>query len=372
MKKQTILVTGGAGFIGSFLTDKLISQGYAVRILDNLEKQVHQGKKPAYLNPKAEFVKGDVRDRKVFLQALRGIEMVFHLAARVGVGQSNYQIKDYSDTNIGGTANLLESIVNDKLPVKKIVTIASMTSYGEGTYQCAIHGMVKPDLRSVKQLKRNIWEPVCPTCEGPLIAIPTSEEAPINNNSMYSLTKNMQETMLLLFGKLYHIPVVSLRCFNVYGPRQSLSNPYTGVTAIFISRLKNNKRPVVYEDGKQTRDFVSVHDVVGALLLAMQNKEADFQAINIGMGKPTTIHEIAVLLARLLGKDITPNITGEFRLNDIRHCFADIAKAKNILGWKPTVTLERGLGELIEWSKKEHATDAFEHAEGELRKKKLL
>lgn len=369
---KTVLVTGGAGFIGSFLVDKLVSLGYKVTIFDNLAEQVHQGKKPKYLNKKAKFIKGDVTDIKAFEKALKGQDIIFHLAARVGVGQANYEIASYTEANVGGMANLLDIIVNKKLPVKKILMTASMTSYGEGDCVCKKHGVVQPELRPEEQMKKKDWNLYCPFCKKVATPIPTKEREHFNNNGIYALSKNVQETMLLLIGKMYRIPVTSLRCFNVYGPRQSLSNPYTGVSAIFISRLKNKNQPVVYEDGLQSRDFISVHDVVDALILAMENKKADYQIFNMGSGTPTPIKEIAKILAKLLNVDKDPKVNGQFRINDIRHCYADISKAKKLLGWKPKVSLEQGMKELIAWSEKEEAIDSFELAEKELKKKKLL
>ncbi len=368
----TVLVTGGAGFIGSFLTDRLIESGYNVRIFDNLEAQVHRGKKPRYLNEKAEFIKGDVRDYAALAKALKEVDVVYHLAARVGVGQSNYEIKDYTDVNIGGTANLLDIIINKKMPVKKIVLAASMSSYGEGMYRCVHCGIIQPPLRQVAGKTHKNWDVQCPTCGRILTPVPTTELANFTNNSIYSLTKAVQEQMVMHVGKMYKLPVVSLRFFNVYGPRQSLSNPYTGVAAIFVSRLKHNKPPVVYEDGQQTRDFVSVHDVVGALQSAAELKAGDFESFNIGSGKATTIAHIARTLATLLGKDIQPNISQQFRKNDVKHCFADISKAKKLLRWAPQVSLDQGFGELIDWSESEAAEDLFEKAEQELKANALV
>lgn len=372
MKKSNVLITGGAGFIGSFLVDKLIDSGYHVRILDNLEDQVHQSRKPKYINKKAEFIKGDITDYKQFEKALQGIEIVFHLGAKVGVGQSNYEIKKYTDTNIGGMANLLDIIVNKKTKIKKIIITASMTGYGEGYGKCKKHGKVKPVIRSKEQLSKGDWNLYCPKCRNLLLPIPTNEDATINNSSIYSLTKNVQETMLMLIGKIYHIPVVSFRCFNVYGPRQSLSNPYTGVTAIFVSRLKNDNPPVVYEDGLQSRDFISVHDVVNALEKAIGNDKSNYQIFNIGSGVPTSIKEIAQILAKLLGKKISPKITGEYRVNDIRCCYADITKVKKTLKWAPKVSLVKGLKELIEWSHDEKAVDMFDLSEKKMKEKNLI
>lgn len=372
MKYKKILVTGGAGFIGSFLTDKLVELGYAVRILDNLDEQVHHGNKPAYLNPDVEFIHADVRDQKAMVRALAGVDAVFHLASKVGVAQSNYEIREYTDVNVNGTANLIDIIVDGKIPIRKIIMTASMTSYGEGLYNCGKCGKFKPPLREKTQMIKNDWELHCPNCGLTVNPIATQEDTKLANNSMYSLTKNVQEQMLMLMGKMYGIPAVSLRCFNVYGPRQSLSNPYTGVAAIFISRLKNNQPPVVYEDGRQTRDFVSVHDVVDALIRAMISDKADYESVNIGSGKPTSILELAEILAGLLRKKIKPFVRNEYRVNDIRHCFADIAKARTLLGWSPHVVLKEGLAELIRWSEGQHARDSYEQAEKELRERKLL
>lgn len=372
MKYKNILVTGGAGFIGSFLVDKLIEEGYSVRILDSLEEQVHNGKIPSYLNSKAEFIRGNVEDYSLLEKTLLGIDVVFHLASRVGVGQSNYQIKQYTDANVGGMSNLLDIVINKKLPIKKIVMTASMTSYGEGDYQCKIDGLVRPGLRDAEQMKKYDWELRCPQCKKTVSPISTKERTQFNNNSVYALTKNVQEEMLFLLGKMYQIPVVALRCFNVYGPRQSLSNPYTGVSAIFISRLKNNQQPVVYEDGMQTRDFISVHDVVEALAKTLETDKADYQVVNIGNGQPTPIKKIAQILAQHLGKKIEPKVSLEYRINDIRHCFADISLAKKLLNWQPKISLEQGLEELIAWSEHEESIDMFDQAEKELRVKKLL
>ncbi len=372
MKNKRILVTGGAGFIGSFLVDKLIDEGHHVFIYDNLEEQVHKGKKPSYINSKATFIQGNVFDYQAFAKALENIDVVFHLAARVGVGQSNYQIKDYSDANIGGMANLLDIIVNRKLPIEKILMTASMTSYGEGDCTCSTCGIIQPELRSEEQMKKGDWNLYCPRCHNLVLPIQTKERQQFNNNGIYSLTKNVQEEMLMLVGKMYNIPAVSLRCFNVYGPRQSLSNPYTGVSAIFISRLKNNNIPVIYEDGMQSRDFISVHDVVDALVLAMKNEKANYEVMNMGSGIATPIKDVALLLAKLLNKQIEPKITGEFRKNDIKICTADITKIQEILDWSPKISLEEGFKELIEWSEHEESVDLFEIAEEELRQKKLL
>ena len=374
MKKnyQKILVTGGAGFIGSFLVDELIKNNYQVRILDNLESQVHQGKKPKYLNKKAQFIKGDVRDYSSFKKALMGMDAVFHLASAVGVGQSNYEIKKYMDTNAMGISNLLDILVNTKHKVKKLINISSMTGYGEGNYLCKKCGVVRPKLRGEEQFKKKDWNLYCPYCHSIVTPIPTDEQALDFPNSVYGLSKKIQQDLSFLIGNIYKIPVVVLRGFNVYGPRQSLSNPYTGVTAIFISRLKNNREAVIFEDGLQTRDFVSVHDVVDAFIFSLEKEDANYQMFNIGSGKGTTILEIAQTLSKLLGKSGLIRVNQDFRKNDIRHCFADISKSKKILGWEPKVTLEQGLKELIEWSDGEKADDKFTQAQQELKQKGLI
>lgn len=371
-KKQNILVTGGAGFIGSFLVDELIKSGYKVRIFDNLEKQVHNGKKPSYLNKKAEFIKGDVRDRISLLKALKNIDVVFHLAAAVGVAQSNYEIKKYADTNIGGTANLIDILINEKNTVKKLITISSMTGFGEGNYKCTNCGIVRPPLRDEKQLKTKDWNIYCPNCGRIVKEVPTEDDAKEYPNSIYAITKKTQQEMALLFSSLYNFPTVVLRGFNVYGPRQSLSNPYTGVTAIFISRLKNSKEAICYEDGMQSRDFVSVHDVVRAFILAMESDQANGNVINIASGKPTPIKRVAEILSASLHKKGLVKVNQEFRKNDIRHCYADISKAEKLLGWRPKITIEEGFKELVEWSGKEKSIDMFTSAERELKTKGLL
>ena len=365
-----VLVTGGAGFIGSFLTDALIERGHAVRILDTLEEQVHSGNPPPYLNPAAEFIRGDVRDSTEVENALKNIDVVCHFAAAVGVGQSQYEIKRYVDVNAGGTATLLDCIVNKKLPIRKILLPTSMTAYGEGVERCPTHGNIRPHQRSFEALKENAWDMRCPDCNAVVEPVPTSEDALPNPATVYALTKLWQETLLLNAGATHGIPVVAFRLFNVYGPRQSLKNPYTGVTAIFLSRLKNGQPPVIYEDGLQTRDFVSVHDVVQAFLLAMEKPDADGKVLNIGSGSGTSILTIARTLARLTQSTVQPHFGG-CRMNDIRHCIADTTKAKQLLGWQAEVSFDDGMEELVAWSKGQEATDTFAQAEALLQSHRL-
>lgn len=370
-KYKNILVTGGAGFVGSFLVDRLVKQGFKVRVFDNLEEQVHQGKIPSYLNKDAEFIQSDIRNYEEVKKTLDGIDVIFHLAASVGVGQSNYQIKKYVETNMLGMANLLDILVNEKHKIKKLITISSMTGYGEGNYLCNQDGVVRPHLRGEHQLKNKDWNLYCPKCGKKVEPVSTDETALDFPNSIYGFSKKAQQDMALMIGNLYKIPTVILRGFNIYGPRQSLSNPYTGVSAIFISRLKNNKQAVVFEDGLQTRDFVSVHDVVDAFILSLEKDEANYQMFNIGSGKGTSILEIAKVFSELLDKKDLVDVNNEYRKNDIRHCFANISKAEKLLGWKPKINLEQGLKELIEWSENQKAVDDFSKAQQELKSKGL-
>ena len=370
-----VLVTGGAGFIGSFLVDELIKRKHKVRILDNLVEQVHRGKVPDYLNKNAEFIKGDVQDKKAFSYALKDIDFVFHEAAEVGVGQSMYEISRYVNTNAMGTANLLNIVVNDeeiKKRLKKIIVASSMSLYGEGMYSCNDCGFVEPLLRTEENMKNKKWELNCPKCDTILNPIPTLETKLQEAGSVYALTKKFQEDIVINVGKAYHIPSVALRYFNVLGPRQSLSNPYTGVAAIFMSRLKNNQPPLIFEDGNQKRDFVSVYDIVQANMLAMEKDEANYESFNVGSGQPITIKQIAKTIAKIYGKKIEPVITSQYRKGDIRHCFADITKIRQKLGYEPKVSFEDGMKELIKWSADREASDFVDYMKKELEDRKIL
>jgi len=374
MASLRCLVTGGAGFIGSHIVDGLIKHGHKVRILDNLDPQVHgpDGNPPAYLNPKAEFVHGDVRDRDVVLLCLQDIDVVFHEAGAVGVGQSMYEIEHYVECNTLGTAILLDVIINEKLPLKKLIVAGSQAAYGEGTYECDQCGIFYPDPRTDEQLGKRRWEMRCPHCDKEAKALPTLEDRPQRPHSIYALGKLDQERMVMMLGAAYGIPAVSLRYFNVYGDRQALSNPYTGVTAMFASRLLNDNPPLVFEDGLQSRDFIHVSDVVEANLLAMTRKQANHQIFNIGEGKPTTVLGIALLLADEMGKNIDPKITGEYRPGDLRHSYGDISKARKLLHFKPKIAFQNGVEQLIEWVKIQQAEDRIEQATEELRERGLL
>jgi dTDP-L-rhamnose 4-epimerase len=369
---KKILVTGGVGFIGSFLVDKLVEKGHDVRIFDNLEEQVHRGKIPDYLNKKAEFIRGDVLDYDALKEVIQDSEIIFHQAAMVGVGQSQYQVRRYVQTNTGGTANLLDILVNEEHEVEKLLIASSMSIYGEGSYECEDCGFVYPELRSEEQMKKEDWEVHCPFCNKILKPVPTKEDKILQSNSIYAITKKDQEEMCLNIGKTYSIPVVALRYFNVFGPRQSLSNPYTGVVAIFLSRIKNNNPPIIFEDGKQSRDFISVHDIVDANLLAMEKNSGNYESFNVGAGRQVTILEIANMLKELYNSSVEPEIVGKFRKGDVRHCFADISKIKEKLDFKPKVNFMEGMRELISWSEDVEAKDKVEEATQELKEKGLL
>lgn len=365
MKNELVLITGGAGFIGSHLADELLTQGYRVRVLDNLDPQVHADswKRPDYLDPEVELILGDVRDAAAVQQALDGVDFVYHFAAAVGVGQSMYQISRYTDVNCMGTAVLLEAL--SQQPVKKLVVASSMSIYGEGLYRDRKHQKIEPEERREEQLLEGIFELMD---EGvPLEPIPTPESKRCIPSSYYALGKYDQEKMCLICGRAYRFPVVAMRFFNVYGPRQALSNPYTGVLAIFASRLLNNQAPKIFEDGEQRRDFVHVRDVARACRLALETPSAAGRAFNVGSGRRYTINEIAASLSKVLGKShVGTEVTGGYRVGDIRHCYADISAAREVLGYTPRIEFEAGLSDLAEWLEGQVADDLVEMASAEL------
>ena len=373
MGKANVLVTGGAGFIGSHLVDALVDRGHRVRVLDALVSQVHgEDAAPTYLNSAAEFIQADICDRNSVAAALEDIDVVFHEAAEVGVGQSMYEIERYVRANDLGTAVLLEAILARKSQIKKLVVASSMSIYGEGSYTCETCGPVAPQLRPSSQLLERRWEVECPTCGKQLSAALTTEEKPLFPTSVYAVTKQDQEQFCLAVGRSYGIPTVALRYFNVYGTRQALSNPYTGVCAIFSARLLNGNRPLIFEDGEQSRDFVHVSDIVQANLLALETDAADYQAINVGTGIATSVRTVSHLLAQGLNLDIEPEIVAKYREGDIRHCVANISKAKSLLGYEPRVTLERGIPELLSWVSAQAAQDQVASATAELESRQLV
>jgi dTDP-L-rhamnose 4-epimerase len=365
MHKQ-ILITGGAGFIGSHLADELLHKGYRVRALDTLSPQVHgaEQQRPSYLAADVELIVGDVRDPAVVRRALDGVDAVYHFAAMVGVGQSMYELDQYVDVNTRGTAVLLEALI--ERPVRKLVVASSMSIYGEGCYHGPDGRPIEAVERTREQFARGDWEPRGPDGES-LTPIATPEGKRPALASVYALSKYDQERLCLMIGEAYNIPTVALRFFNVYGPRQALSNPYTGVLAIFASRLLNGNAPAIFEDGEQKRDFVSVHDVARACRLALESPDANGHPINIGSGQVYTVRQIAGRIAAVLGKDyIEPEITGKYRVGDIRNCFADIARARALLGYQPQVGFDEGLTELADWLASESAEDRVDQAREEL------
>ena len=372
METLNILVTGGAGFIGSHLVDALAERGHRVRVLDALVSQVHGDGAPRYLNPAAEFVQGDVCDPAAVSVALENIDVVFHKAAEVGVGQSMYEIVRYVRANDLGTAVLLEELTRMRRGLRKLIVASSMSIYGEGSYECAQCGVINPKLRTAEQLLARQWDFACPKCGTALSPRPTNEDKPLFPSSVYAISKQDQEQFCLTVGRAYDIPTVALRYFNVYGTRQALSNPYTGVCAIFSGRLLNDQRPMIFEDGEQTRDFVHVSDIVQANLLALEKDEADYHAFNIGTGRPISVREISRMLARSLGKNIEPEIVGKYREGDIRHCIADISLARAKLGYEPRVRLEDGIPQLIDWVSEQQAINDSKAATAELEKHQLV
>jgi dTDP-L-rhamnose 4-epimerase len=366
MELKNVLVTGGAGFIGSHVVDQLLDRGYRVRVLDKLVEQVHMGQAPRHLSEEAELMVGDMRDAGAMARALEGMDAVLNLAAEVGVGQSMYEIVRYMDGNTGGTAVLLELLATGQHEVQRMVVASSMSIYGEGMYECAEHGFVAPSPRPDAQLVRRDWELRCGTCAETVTPVPTDELKPVMPTSIYAISKLDQELMSLAVGRAYGIGTVALRFFNTYGPRQALSNPYTGVAAIFSSRLLNNRAPVVFEDGQQARDFIHVDDTARAVVLAMEAQSVSDTVCNIGTGNKVTVAEVAARLASEMGLDIEPEISQNSRAGDIRHCWADASRAKDLLGFEAKTTFDAGVEELIDWVRLEQAVDSGESARAEL------
>ena len=359
---KTVLITGGAGFIGSHLADRLIRAGHHVRVLDNLSSQVHgpRRERPKYLDPDVELQVGDVRDPDAVERALRGADQVCHLAAAVGVGQSMYSVESYTSVNNLGTAVLLQALI--ARPVERLLVASSMSIYGEGSYRNTRGEPAQATERSLAQLKAKDWEVRDPFGE-PLVPVPTPETKAATCSSVYALSKFDQEKLCLMLGQAYGIPSIALRFFNVYGPRKALSNPYTGVLAIFASRLLNDSRPLIFEDGAQRRDFVSVHDVARACALAL-GSTITHGVYNVGSGASYSVSEVAEGLARELGRSLAPEITGRYRVGDIRHCFADITAARSELEYVPEVSFTEGMQELVQWLQREalHAGAAVDHS----------
>ena len=368
---KSILITGGAGFIGSHLADALIEKDYNVRVLDNLEPQVHGSlqRKPDYMNEKVEFIHGDIRDLETLTSSIENIDASYHFAANVGIGQSMYQIEKYISVNTYATAKLFDLLINKEHSINKIIVASSMSIYGEGKYNCSNCGDVFPEGRDIESLKAKQWELKCPICGSILKPTPTDESKPLYSTSIYAQSKRHQEEMSILLGKTYGIPTVALRFFNVYGSRQALSNPYTGVCAIFSSRLKNKNPPTIYEDGLQSRDFIHIQDLVAANILALEKETSNYEIFNVGTGVPTSILDLAKLFIQIMQVPVEPQVLQQYRKGDIRHCFADITKIKEKLGFKPKIKIQDGLQDLIKWvDAQTDVEDKFETVESELEK----
>jgi dTDP-L-rhamnose 4-epimerase len=374
MTKSHILITGGAGFIGSHIADRFLTEGWAVRVLDNLEPQVHgqRGSRPAYLDPRVEFIRGDICDRATVISAVEGVDLLSHHAAAVGVGQSMYEIERYARTNALGAAVLLDVVANHRHHIKKMIVASSMSIYGEGLYQCRTHGEVRSIGRPAPRLESQAWEVPCPVCGRDLDPLPTPEEKSIEPSSVYAIHKRDHEELFRVVGRAYGIPTVAFRYFNVFGTRQALSNPYTGVVAIFASRLLNEKPPLIFEDGLQRRDFVSVRDVADANWVAANTLAGDGEVFNVGSGSSITVLEIAKTLANALGLKIEPEVTGQYREGDIRHCFADIAKIRSRLGWVPGQSLGDEAASLAAWVQSQQVVDGVEKARVDMERRGLV
>jgi dTDP-L-rhamnose 4-epimerase len=374
MIASPVLVTGGAGFIGSHLVQALLARGAAVRVLDSLEPQVHGpgATRARYLPPGVELVRASVCDAAAVDRALEGAASVVHLAAQVGVGQSMYAIVPYVNDNVRGTAVLLDRLVNGGHAVRRLIVASSMSIYGEGRYRCPACGPVAPRPRPLAQLEARDWELHCPSCGTTTTPAPCDEDKPIVPTSVYAVTKRDQEELCLCVGRAYGIGTVALRLFNVYGPRQALGNPYTGVGAIFSSRLLNAERPLVFEDGRQSRDFIHVSDIVEAFCLALERQDVADAALNVGTGRSTSIAALAEAIARALGVAITPEIVARFREGDIRHCVADVSRIHRVLGFTARMALERGVEDLVAWARQQQADDRVAQARAELERKGLI
>ena len=367
------LVTGGGGFIGTHLVDALLTAGREVVVLDSLLPQAHPPGGARFVDKRARLIVGDVCDRGAVDAALDGVDVVFHLAAMVGNGQSMYDVRRYTDVNVVGTATLVEALLARKAEVRRLVISSSMVVYGDGAYTCSRHGAIDRAERPVERLRARRWEPVCTECGHEVTPIATRETHALRPTSTYGMSKRAGEELALVLGRAHGLPTIALRYLNTYGSRQALSNPYTGVCAIIAARYLNDRPPTLFEDGAQLRDFTHVSDVVAANLAAEAAREdALYEAYNIGTGRSVAIRDVAAKLGAALGKSIEPRVTGEFREGDIRHCYADVSKAREKLRWEARVTFEQGLGELVAWASGERPDDATDAANDELRDRRLI
>jgi dTDP-L-rhamnose 4-epimerase len=373
---KNILITGGAGFIGSSLSLELIKQGYIVTVFDNLLPQIHGEDKSSYsynsIKDKVKFIHGDVRSGKDLLGALQNQNIIIHLAAETGTGQSMYRVSNYSETNIQGTSLLADLIINNNLNIEKVILSSSRSIYGEGKYRCEFHDIVYPDSRKVVDLDNADYECKCPKCGNTVTLMPTDEDCAVKPISFYAATKYSQELIFKTVFSSVNIPFVIFRFQNVYGSGQSLKNPYTGILSIFSTQIKNGNDLNIFEDGLESRDFVSIDDVVDVVASCIENKRADFQTLNVGSGERQSVLKVAELLKEKYNSDVKINVSGNYRVGDIRHNFADINKIKSLLNYKPKVSFQDGISKFIEWvENQEIYNDLYEKSLLELKEKGL-
>lgn len=375
---MTVLVTGGAGFIGTHLCTELVASGYSVRILDNFHPQIHPSEDEAIekfkaVNPRVEIVKGDICKKSDVAEALDGIEVVVHLAAETGTGQSMYEVSNCIKTNVSGTANLLEQILKQGQGVQHLLVASSRAVYGEGKYECQTHGAVYPDRRNPRDMASGIFEPLCHLCEQVLTVVPTNEESLKNPASVYGISKLTQEQLAIAIGHYSGVSISILRFQNVYGAGQSLKNPYTGILSIFSRQFMENKPVYIFEDGLESRDFIYFSDVVAGISKCVSEVPNSSRILNLGSGKATTVLEVVNQLRLKLHSDSEVSITGEYRSGDIRHCIADIQKASNAIGFRPLVSFEEGISRFIEWALTQPSEDnGYANSLMELRARGLL
>jgi len=377
MNSSKILVTGGAGFIGSHLVLKLLSRGYDVTVLDNLLPLVH-GKpdnSASYLSikNKVRFIKGDIRNRKAWHSVLKNQNIIVHLAAETGTGHSMYNIERYVDVNVRGTSLLLDILANGKNKVQKIIVASSRAIYGEGKYNCQEDGIVYPLQRKESDMTKRVFDVKCPICNGELQLLPTDEESQLHPTSFYGVTKRSQEEMVMMVGKVLGIPFVALRYQNVYGPGQSLSNPYTGILSVFATRIKNGHDIDVYEDGKESRDFVYIDDVVDATVMSVESNAVNYETLNVGSGVATSVLKVAMTLKKVFKSSVKVKISGSYRIGDIRHNVADLTRIRSLLGYEPQYDFTDGIKHFADWVHKQPiALDSYDRSIGELKNLGLL
>lgn len=374
MKYKNILITGGAGFIGSNLSLKLIEKGCIVTVLDNLSPQIHDKNSPLYnsIKDKVRFIEGTVLNYDDWKKALEGIEVVVHLAAETGTGQSMYEIEKYTDVNIKGTSIFLDILANETHSVKKMIIASSRAIYGEGKYYCEKDGIVYPVERKDEDMAKGDFHVKCPICNENVKLLATDETSKIHPSSIYGITKQVQEQMFLVMGKSLNIPAVAFRYQNVYGAGQSLSNPYTGILSIFSTRIKNGNDITIFEDGRESRDFVYIDDVVNATILGIEKDEANYEVFNVGLGKAIDVNTVASTLVKAYDSDSKVTISGNYRLGDIKDNYADLTKIKSKLGFEPKVSFEEGISKFTKWvNTQEIVEDKYEKSIEEMKEKGL-